>query len=152
VSPSRTRCLSQCWPTAALDLRDAPQGQEILGSFEGAALGARTYEAEHKRLSAALSLLGGAAPAEARQLLESALAVATEQGASSVALRAALDLAGLLERRADREATRAIVLRARAAVTGDCPDGRAADQWLLCEAESGNGKARDSDLHRRDPQ
>ncbi len=137
---------------AALALRDVPQGQEILGSFEGAARGARAYEAEHKRLSAALSLLGGAAPADARQQLELAFAVANEQGASIFALRAALDLAGVLERLADGDAGRAIVSRARAAVIGDCPDGRAADQWLLCEAEFGNGKAGDFDVHRRDPQ
>ena len=120
---------------AALGLGEVALGQEVLASFTGAARGALTYDAEHKRLGAALARAGGATGAEVREVLEQALAVAREQGANLFALRAALDLAALTDAEATRDgdtaaATRAMILDARQAVTGDCRDRRAADDWL----------------------
>ena len=115
---------------AALALGEVALGQEVLASFDGAARGALTYEGEHKRLGAALALAGGASHAEALPLLEAAIAVAKAQGAGLFALRAALDLAAVVDPLGKIEATRAMVLQARDAVIGDCRDRRAADHWL----------------------
>ena len=127
---------------AALALGDLGQGQEILASFDGAARGALTYEAEHRRLKALLSLAGGASPADIRPQLESAFALANEQGAGILALRAALSLAEVMEDLGDAEGARAMVLQAQSAVEGDCMDKRAADRWLARKTEANEQGAR----------
>ena len=126
---------------AALALKDARQGAEILDSFKLGALGARAYEAEHMRLSAVLSLQRGDSLVEARKRLASALATANEQGAHIFALRAALDLADVMERLGEASEARRLVLRALEPIEGDCAYVRAAQQWLMRRDESATGEA-----------
>lgn len=116
---------------ATLALDDAHQGVEILDTFELGDLGARAYAAEHMRLSAALSLRRGDSLIEARARLESALTAANDQGARLFALRAALDLADVMERLGEASEARRLVARALGSIQGDCAHVRAAKLWLL---------------------
>jgi class 3 adenylate cyclase/tetratricopeptide (TPR) repeat protein len=116
---------------AALAVQDAHQGVEILDSFNLGASGARAYEAEHMRLSAALSFQRGDSLVEVRGRLESAFAAANDQGARLFALRAALDLGDVIERLGEASEARGLVSRALESIQGDCAHVRAAKQWLL---------------------
>jgi class 3 adenylate cyclase len=126
---------------AALALQDAGQGVEVLDSFNLGALGARAYEPEHARLGASLSLQRGDSLIEARKHLELALAAANEQGARLFALRAALDLAEVMERLGEGGEARTLMLGALEPIEGDCALVRAARQWLMRKDEPATGEA-----------
>lgn len=89
-------------------------------------LGEQCYAAECRRIEAAIALRAGAAPAQAREMLEAALSLARAQGAFGWEVRIIRDLGTLLLESGDRHTANALLadVLSRATQGRDTPDFR----------------------------